>query len=91
MHKKYHDRGVVFIGLTDIGEDKLPESRAFLENTGVTWLNGYGAVDTLIAFEFVGYPSMWVIGADGKIVWNIDSPGTLEDGIEEALSNMTKN
>jgi len=86
VHKKYRDQGVVFIGLTDEGEDQLPKSQAFLDAAGVTWLNGYGAADTLLAFEFVAYPTMWVIGADGKVVWNSDSPGTLEEGIEEALA-----
>jgi hypothetical protein len=91
VHKKYHDQGVVFIGLTHEDVAELPKSQAFLDAAGITWLNGYGALDTLLAFESVTYPTMWVIGTDGKVVWNSDSPGTLEEGIEEALSSMSKN
>ena len=91
MYENYRDQGVVFIGLTQEGEDALSQSQAFLEAAGITWLNGYGAVDTLSALECVAYPTMWVIGTDGKVVWNSDSPGALEDGIEKALSSMSKN
>ena len=92
MHKKYSDQGVVFIGLTHEDETALTKSQAFLDAAGITWLNGYGAIDTLLAFEWTGaYPTMWVIGTDGKVIWNSDSPGTLEDGIEEALNSMSKN
>ena len=33
------------------------------------------------------FPATWVIGADGKIAWNRDSAGSLEDAIKEALAN----
>lgn len=85
-YEEYRDRGVVFIGLTAEGEESLGESRAFLEATGIPWPNGYGALETLQKFEAHAIPTVWVIGRDGKVVWNIDSPGTLADGIEQALA-----
>ena len=82
----YKDRDVVFIGLTSEGSAELDKSRRFLDNVGITWLNGYGAVETLTEFEAEGIPAVWVIGTDGKVVWNSDSRGSVEDGIENALA-----
>lgn len=86
-YERFRERGVVFIGLTPDGEEELPESRAFVEKAGITWPNGYDAVETLQAFLTDGgiFPSLWVIGRDGKVTWNRDSPGTLEEAIEKAL------
>jgi peroxiredoxin len=89
LYQRFHDRGVVFIGLTPDSERDLPNVRRFLEKTGIPWPNGYGAVKTLEKFMTDGgyFPSTWVIGADGKVAWNEDSPGQLAEGIEQALSN----
>lgn len=85
-YEKYKDKGVIFLGLTAEGDDKLEHSEAFLKETGITWPNGYGAGETLYHFETTGVPSIWVIGRDGKIVWNRDSDEELEAGIEQALA-----
>ncbi len=85
-YNKFHDREVVFIGLTDEGAHDLPRIRQFLEETGITWLNGYGARDTLMDLEAHAIPAMWVLDKNGTIVWNPDSPGTLEEAIEKALA-----
>ena len=85
-YNRFRDRDVVFIGLTDEGEQQLPKIRQFLEETGITWLNGYGAGDTLRDLEAYAIPAMWVFDTNGKLVWNIDSPGTLEEAIEKALA-----
>lgn len=91
-YERFHDRGVVFIGLTPDGEEELSESRAFVQKAGITWPNGYGAFETLQAFLTDGgiFPSVWVIGPDGKVTWNRDSPGTLQEAIEKALETTRK-
>jgi hypothetical protein len=33
-----------------------------------------------------GIPQVWVVGADGKIRWNFDSEGSLDNAIEDALA-----
>lgn len=86
MYDKYRDRDVVFIGLTSEGASSLSGIRKFLSETGVPWVNGYGARDTLAAFQNSYIPQMWVIGPDGRVVWNRASSGDLEDGIEQALA-----
>lgn len=85
-YETYKDRGVVFIGLTTEGADAMERSKAFLKATGITWPNGYGARETLAQFQTVGVPSIWIIGRDGKVAWNRDSPGDLEAGIKRALA-----
>jgi thiol-disulfide isomerase/thioredoxin len=85
-HRKYHERGVVFIGLTAEDEKELPAVQGFLDENSIPWVNGYGATETLMAFQAEYIPAVWVIGPDGKVVWNVDSEGTVNDGIERALA-----
>jgi thiol-disulfide isomerase/thioredoxin len=86
-YEAYHKRGVVFVGLTSDSEDKLPEMKEFLSDTKITWPCGYGASDTLQALKVEMIPQVWVVGTDGKILWNLDEPGTLETAVDEALSS----
>ena len=89
VQKQFQDRGVNFIGLTVEtveNEESLPQIQGFLNTAGITWPNGYGANDTLVAFESDYIPRAWVIGPNGEVVWNFDEPGSLEDGIEKALA-----
>ena len=87
VYEKFKDQKVAFIGLTADGEDLLPVIQKWLEETGITWPNGYGAIDSLIAYKAEFIPQVWVIGTDGKVVWNVDSERTesLEAGIARAL------
>jgi thiol-disulfide isomerase/thioredoxin len=87
LYEKYKGRGVVFIGLTPDDEQMLEESRAYLDHYGITWPNGYGAQETLDRWKVTGYPSTFVVARNNRIVWNADSPGTLDEAIERALSN----
>ncbi len=82
----YHKKGVIFIGLTSDSENKLTQMKQFLSETHITWPCGYGAVDTLSALGVNMIPQVWVVGSDGKILWNMDEEGSLEAAIEKALS-----
>ena len=77
---------MIFIGLTNEGAADLPDIEEFLTDTGVTWLNGYGAGETLEQFGHAYNPQMWVIGRDGRIAWNQKSSVSLEEAIETALA-----
>ena len=90
MHKRYKNRGVVFIGLTTDNEMMMEYMESFLHKAGIKWLNGYGADNTLIQLETPYFPSVWVIGTDGRVVWNMGSRRTLEEGIEEALKDAKR-
>ncbi len=63
---------------------------SFLHKAGIKWPNGYGADNTLLQLEAHFIPAVWVIGTDGRVVWNRDSRKTLEEGIEEALKDAEK-
>ncbi len=55
----------------------------------MTWLNGYGSPQE--PFGVDGVPTTFVVGADGKIVWNdYDEHKTLEQAIDEALEAAAK-
>ncbi len=86
VHKQFRNRGVNFIGLTMEEADSLPQVQSVLDAAGITWPNGYGAGRTMAAFESDYIPRAWVIGPSGQVVWNVDAPGSLEDGIEKALA-----
>jgi len=83
----YHKRGVVFIGLTRDSEENTPQMKEFLAETKITWPCAYGAGDMLDKLQSEMIPQVWVVGADGKILWNMDEGGSLEAAIEEALSS----
>lgn len=86
LHKKVSERGVVFIGLTAEGPDDLPEIQSFLTSTGIHWLNGYGARNTLIDLKADYIPGMWVVDRSGTITWNRDSGEPIEESLEKALA-----
>jgi acetyl-CoA carboxylase alpha subunit len=70
IHKKYKDRNVVFIGLTQADR---AAAESFVRELGVTWPNGYGAAETISnLMQGVGAPTFFVVGADGYVFWNDD-------------------
>lgn len=86
LHEQYADRGVEFVGLTYEPAERLPEIRKTLEETGMTWVNGYGALETLQQFDVEYFPSIWLIDSEGRILWSLDSPEPLEKAIPLALA-----
>lgn len=87
-YQKFADReDVVFIGLTNEHEFALPAIKSYLEEENITWPNGYGAGQTLKAFQANRIPSMWVINKQGIITWNYESPEDLADAIQKALDD----
>lgn len=88
VYNKYHDKGVVFVGMTFDGGENTKNVERFLEKYKVEWPNAYGAVETLDAFEAEYYPGYWLIGRDGKVVWNKSLQGkvAIDLAIEEALA-----
>jgi thiol-disulfide isomerase/thioredoxin len=82
----FHDRGVVFIGLTGDPEKDIDKMKRFLNEAKIHWPCGYGANGTLLALDTQFIPQVWVVGTDGNIRWNLDSHGSLDEAIEEALS-----
>lgn len=85
-YEQYKSKGVVFLGLTGEGADANAKSQDFLDRLGITWPNGYGAMDTLEALQVQYLPTLLVIGADGDIAWRSELGGDLSEAIDEALA-----
>lgn len=90
LWERFHEEGVVFIGLTDDGEADLPYVQQFVDETGMPWPNGYGAVETIRELGAAEQrPGIWVADPTGRIVWNYGSPEPLEEAIERALAERS--
>lgn len=86
VHKRFADRGVVFIGLTTDGEEDLEKVQRFLKKTGITWPNGWGATETSRELRAKYIPALYVIGPDGQLMWfNQEDGGELEEILESML------
>jgi thiol-disulfide isomerase/thioredoxin len=86
VHRKFANRGVVFLGLTPDDADQLANIHRFLKAFGITWPNGYGATETMRALNAEFIPALYVIGADGQLLWvEQEDGGDLESAIELAL------
>ncbi|MDB5388021.1 MAG: Redoxin domain protein [Planctomycetaceae bacterium] len=87
LHEKYAGKGVRFIGLTAEPESQLEAIRKFLKETGITWLNGYGAEATLTELGAEAIPMVWVFDRQGRVVWNEESTVSMDRGIQLALES----
>lgn len=86
LHEEYQEQGVEFVGITYEPPQRLAEVQEFLKNTGITWLNGYGAVQTFQDWNVQAVPCVWIIDSHGRILWNVNSPQPLEQAIPLALA-----
>lgn len=85
-YNEFHDRGVIFVGLTaDLLGDK-DKMMSFIDRAKIPWPCGYGARTTLTDLQVEYIPQVWVVGTDGKIRWTMDSDGSMTTAIDEALA-----
>lgn len=85
LHKEFAPQGVVFLGLTAEGEDKLDLSREFIAELQIPWVQGYGAFETLSKFDMEFIPQLWVIDTTGKIVWDQTAPEDVDVTLRRLL------
>ena len=88
LHAKYARRGVAFIGLTPDPATDIDAVQQFIDRNGLKYPNGYGALQTLIDLDAQYFPAMWVVGRDGRVLWNSDQEHrqSLDDAIAAALT-----
>ncbi|MCA9113505.1 MAG: redoxin domain-containing protein [Planctomycetaceae bacterium] len=86
LHEKFSGQGVKFVGLTHESGEMIPRIEGFVEENKITWPQGYGALDTLLALNAEYFPVVWVVGRDGRIFWSTDGQGSLEEAIRLALA-----
>jgi len=88
LYEKYGQRDdVAFIGLADIPTTR-DEVEAFSSQHKITWPNAYSPRDkTFFGFNARAFPAYWIIGRDGKVVWNSDSlrEQSMADALEQAV------
>ncbi len=62
------------------------EIESYLSEFQIEWPNGYGAGESFAALNIPNMAGFkFVIGTNGKVVWNNDSRGSIEYGIQKAL------
>ncbi|MFT5327510.1 MAG: thiol-disulfide isomerase/thioredoxin, partial [Planctomycetaceae bacterium] len=88
IYDEYHGKGVVFVGMTSDDSESVKNVEKFLAKYKVEWPNAYGATNALMAFDAEYFPGYWLIGRDGKVVWNKALQGrvTIQAAIEQALA-----
>lgn len=87
VYDRYQDRDdVVFLGLTPVGNEGRESSKDFVRQLRIPWVNGIGAQETIDRLQVYGLPTVFVIGRDGKIVWNSNVPGDMTAAIDTALA-----
>lgn len=95
LQHKYKDKGVIFVGITidgranqeeDAQAEQVEALKRYLKKYGADWPIAYGAIETMISFKAEYIPGYWVVGRDGKVLYNKASDGTIEEAIEEALA-----
>lgn len=88
LYDEYHSKGVVFVGMTSDDSENVKNVEKFLDKYKVEWPNAYGATGALMAFNAEYFPGYWLIGRDGKVVWNKALQGRvpIQTAIEKALA-----
>lgn len=86
LHQKFGDAGVEFVGITFEPPQRLADIQKFLDDTGITWVNGYGGVQTFQDWNVEAVPCVWIVDSQGRILWNLNSPQSLAEAIPLALA-----
>lgn len=85
-YERFAEQDVAFIGLTGEEESERDAVQGFLDDAAIPWPTAYGANPTLTALRIEGFPTLFVVGRDGRVVWNDYHGGTLEHAIANALA-----
>lgn len=86
LYRRYHPRGVIFLGLTAEDSRTLAQSKRFVLETGMVWPQGYGAAATIEQLDVQWIPQMFVIDRQGVIAWDESSHEKIEDVVDRLLA-----
>lgn len=90
LQKRFADRGVVFIGISDEPVEKVKpfvqEMGAKMDYTVAVDREQQTSQDYLTPFEVQGIPHAFVVGRDGRILWEGHPMMNLDKAIEEILT-----
>lgn len=83
MQKKYgHDKGVLLVALSDEPDAKV---RSFVKANNMNYVVGSDANPTFKDFGVRGYPTVFVMDPNGKIIYKGHSAEDAEDIVDELL------
>lgn len=88
LHARYKDKGVVFVGLSLDGPDRINAMEKHLAKYKATWPNAYDAGASAKKFKAEYIPGYWVIDRKGVVIWNKSSDEKIDDAIDRALSQL---
>lgn len=68
LHKTYQDKGLVVIGIDPYDDPEKMQMKEFLEKRGVTYTTLYGNKEAPAAYNVSGYPTLYLLDADKKVI-----------------------
>lgn len=85
MQKKYADKGVVLVALSDEPAYKV---KPFVKSNKMNYIVGMEARETLTAYGVKGFPTALIVDPSGKIIWRghpqmPEAEETLEKALKE--------
>ncbi|HWB11835.1 MAG TPA: hypothetical protein VG826_21575 [Pirellulales bacterium] len=84
IQRHFEKDGVVFVSLTPVGE---ADARRFADRHHIGWPTGWGAQDVVRRYLGDRYPTLLVVGRDGRVVWN-DGTGRLQHRQEDSAVQL---
>ena len=87
LHERYSSKGLVVIGIDPYDTKEKDDIDNFLTNRGVSYTVLLGGKDVAKEYHVSGYPTMFLIDKNGKIIFS--QVGYRED-IEEELEKVIK-
>lgn len=88
LSREYGDR-VDFVALSPDPVSDKELVTEFVEANNIEYPVGYGATKTLAQFNVRAFPAVWLVAADGTVLWNraMHNEQTLEEAIEASIAD----
>ncbi len=83
MQKKYQDKGVVLVALSDEPKTKV---WPYISKHKLPYIVGGDARSTLEAFGIKGFPTMFLLDPEGKVAW-VGHPMQVEESLDKLLKD----
>jgi len=87
LHEKYNNKGLKIIGIDPYDTKEKDDIDNFLAKRGVTYTVLLGGKDIAKEYHVSGYPTMYLIDKNGKIILSQVGYG---EGVEEELEKIIK-
>jgi peroxiredoxin len=87
LHERYKDKGLEIIGIDPYDTKEKDDIDNFLSKRGVTYTVLLGGKDVAKEYHVSGYPTMYLINKDGKILFTQEGYG---EGTEKELEEIIK-